>query len=534
MLHSTTTAPRSSPGSHCLRMAWSHASASAFSLVMKTYLPLSSFSPDALALEPLVTADLHLPTRAHLHSVAIDPSAGSIFALHDDGWLLLWSTRHGELRHSAPLLTKEEAARLPSGSVLTADPASGLYLFNATWLDSTVHVLEPLAADTVTTVRVMAAEAERHDSASELLYLHEMQLLLVGTPGDAKIRGYGTDAALGELSGEFAEPVVVLSGHEGAAPPVVRALSALGLTATGGADGTICLWRVTESAAGGGGGGGADGGGWDASCEAVLRGHSGPVVDVAWLPAAKLIATVADDKSVRFWDPTATPLPLVAPDNGAHVRYGFGDFRPARPEWTRSNPAFVNCLTLHLTQTPLAIAPVSDWSGPEAVLVHATAGGARGGSLQLWSVTRSAVSVPACRFDEPLPPADYAAREQADASTWRDALGGLSDWNASLSATKIAERRLQTATRGKADGAICRASVLRSTVEAPLDATRLKEARSRRISRRIMTVEPRLGIELRPLSLGDSSGELGVRPRCGRGGGRRVVSAAPAMLRLLS
>ena len=118
-------------------------------------------------------------------------------------------------------------------------------------------------------------------------------------------------------------------------------------------------------------------------------------------------------RSVRFWDPTATPLPLVAPDNGAHVRYGFGDFRPARPEWTRSNPAFVNCLTLHLTQTPLAIAPVSDWSGPEAILVHATAGGARGGSLQLWSVTRSAVSVPACRFDEPLPPADYAAREQA-------------------------------------------------------------------------------------------------------------------------
>ena len=162
--------------------------------------------------------------------MAIDPSAGSIFALHDDGWLLLWSTRHGELRHSAPLLTKEEAscslchvsinslsmfrmrssheliaksliiyvsdeiiprtdrlrqaARLPSGSVLTADPSSGLYLFNATWLDSTVHFLEPLAADTVTTVRVMAAEAERHDSASELLYLHEMQLLLVGTPGD--------------------------------------------------------------------------------------------------------------------------------------------------------------------------------------------------------------------------------------------------------------------------------------------------------------------------------------------------------------
>jgi len=40
--------------------------------------------------------------------------------------------------------------------------------------------------------------------------------------GDATIRGYSTDAALGELSGEFAEPVVVLSGHEGAAPPVVR------------------------------------------------------------------------------------------------------------------------------------------------------------------------------------------------------------------------------------------------------------------------------------------------------------------------
>ena len=78
----------------------------------------------------------------------------------------------------------KQAARLPSDSVLTADPASGLYIFNATWLDSTVHFLEPLAADTVTAVRVVAAGAERHNSASELLYLHEMQLLLVGTPGD--------------------------------------------------------------------------------------------------------------------------------------------------------------------------------------------------------------------------------------------------------------------------------------------------------------------------------------------------------------
>jgi len=67
----------------------------------------------------------------------------------------------------------------------------------------------------------------------------------------------------------------------------VRALSALGLTATGGADSTIRLWRITNS---------SSSGGWDASCEAVLRGHSGAVVDVAWLPAAKLIATVADDK----------------------------------------------------------------------------------------------------------------------------------------------------------------------------------------------------------------------------------------------
>ena len=68
----------------------------------------------------------------------------------------------------------------------------------------------------------------------------------------------------------------------------MRALSTLGLTATGGADSTIRLWRITNSS--------SSGGGWNASCEAVLRGHSGPVVDVAWLPAAKLIATVADDK----------------------------------------------------------------------------------------------------------------------------------------------------------------------------------------------------------------------------------------------
>ena len=53
--------------------------------------------------------------------------------------------------------------------------------------------------------------------------LYEHLIAIKYCAGGAKIRGYGTDAALGELSGEFAEPVVVLSGHEGAAPPVVRA-----------------------------------------------------------------------------------------------------------------------------------------------------------------------------------------------------------------------------------------------------------------------------------------------------------------------
>ena len=88
------------------------------------------------------------------------------------------------MRSSWIAASLQQASLLPSISVLTADPASGLYLFNATWLDDTVHFLEPLAADTVTAVRVVASEAERHNCASELLYLHDMQLLLVGTPGD--------------------------------------------------------------------------------------------------------------------------------------------------------------------------------------------------------------------------------------------------------------------------------------------------------------------------------------------------------------
>lgn len=103
-------------------------------------LALGSTPLPSLRLDPVVTADIKLPTSAPLHSVCCDSRAGRIFGLHADGWMLVWGTRHGELRHTSRLLQPAEAERAPSRPLLSNDPESQLVLFNGTWLDGQVSI----------------------------------------------------------------------------------------------------------------------------------------------------------------------------------------------------------------------------------------------------------------------------------------------------------------------------------------------------------------------------------------------------------
>ena len=81
----------------------------------------------------------------------------------------------------------------------------------------------------------------------------------------------------------------------------------------------------------------------DAKCDRVLTGHTGPLTAMAYLPDAALLVSAAADCTIRFWDATATPIPLTAPEGGSHVRLAPGVFGPMRPEWTSTNPKYVNC-----------------------------------------------------------------------------------------------------------------------------------------------------------------------------------------------
>ena len=85
----------------------------------------------------------------------------------------------------------------------------------------------------------------------------------------------------------------------------------------------------------------------DVKCDRVLSGHTGPLTAMTYLPDAALLVSAAADCTIRFWDATATPIPLTAPEGGSHVRLAPGVFGPMRPEWTSTNPKYVNCHDEH-------------------------------------------------------------------------------------------------------------------------------------------------------------------------------------------
>ena len=137
------------------------------------------------------------------------------------------------------------------------------------------------------------------------------------------------------------------------------------------------------------------------------------------------------DCSIRFWDPTATPHLLTAPEGGAHVRVSAGVFAPMAPEWTLTNPAYVNCLLLQTEDPPVSLAAGAGSTGPESLLALCVrpelvapagleVGDLQGGSLGLWGVTRNTSEVEAWRFDEPLSKEAYMKLEAKAAAAWRD------------------------------------------------------------------------------------------------------------------
>ena len=209
-------------------------------------------------------------------------------------------------------------------------------LFDGSWLDGRVRILEPAAADAVATVPVsLPGASPGAPAAASLCYLQHAELLLASFEGASIV--IAADATDGTLKAE-------LGGHVGGAP-LLKYLPQVSLVASGGrdeTDGTIRLWKVERVAA-------SEAvplsqRSIDVKCDRVLTGHTGPLTAMTYLPDAALLVSAAADCTIRFWDATATPIPLTAPEGGSHVRLAPGVFGPMRPEWTSTNPKYVNCL----------------------------------------------------------------------------------------------------------------------------------------------------------------------------------------------
>ena len=131
-----------------------------------------------------------LPSTARLHSVCVDASAARVFVLHLDGTMLVWGGRHGDLRHSAPLLPAVAMASAPSHPLLTVDEESQLVLLDASWHDGTVRVLEPLSLDVLASVGVhLAGEPPGTRRVEHLCYCEPVQMLACSLEGAAEVVG---------------------------------------------------------------------------------------------------------------------------------------------------------------------------------------------------------------------------------------------------------------------------------------------------------------------------------------------------------
>lgn len=460
-----------------------------------------------LGLAPLVRQSeqqaAELPSTAALHSVAVDASAARVFALHADGCMLVWGARHGDLRHSAQLLPSVAMAAAPSQPLLAVDEESQLVLLDCSWHDGTVRVLEPLSLDVLAAVSVsLPNEPPGTRRLHNLLYIECVQLIACAFEGTSQVIGF---------DGGNGEPRCQLGGHSGS-PPLLRWLLRLQRLATlgGGSepfgddsssgDCSIRLWKLVAIPPAKGSL--ADGpAGVEATCERVLLGHTAGLTDATFLPDSNLLVTCAHDRSIRFWDVEAVPHPLTAPEGGAHVRVGPGQYEPMRPEWTVTNPPYVNCLVLHTQDAPIALGAASGWHGPEglAVLTAHTqprrgqsllgpppsALPAQGGTVALWAVTRTFTTVEAKRFDEVLSKSTYSELEATAARDWREALQRLREAEAGLSDGFRAERKSFDAGRVRTMELLRASSLQRPALTSTLDEGSIKRLFAHAVSEAI-------------------------------------------------
>ena len=159
-----------------------------------------------------------------------------------------------------------------------------------------------------------------------------------------------------------------------------------------------------------------------------------------------------------------------------------------RPEWTSTNPKYVNCLMIQTEDVPVALCAAAGWAGPEGLFVvtrrpdfaaarERIAGGdgdgPHGGALSLWAITRNLIEVPACTFDAPTRKAAYLDCEAKAAGDWRAAVNALRKWAHTNDEAITAESAAKAATSNRLRELLRYASLHRKGLNEPLDANSL-------------------------------------------------------------
>jgi cytochrome c len=248
----------------------------------------------------------------------------------------------------------------------------------------------------------IAANASLAKAARTAVLALAAALSIGATPGFAQLRGHGgpvralaiSPDGLRAISGSFDTTAIRWSLTRNAAEQVLRfhsdAVNAVawlkdGRTATAGADGRIAIWTSGK-----------------AEPDAVLEGHTAPIVALAASPDGAMLASASWDRAVRLW-PLAGGAPRVLEDHTQNVN-GVAFAADGRAVVSVSYDQSVRIWPLSGSQPPTVVAmptplnSVAVGSGGEIAVGGAdgkvyflAADGARAGEVQ--AVPRPVISI---------------------------------------------------------------------------------------------------------------------------------------------
>ena len=139
--------------------------------------------------------------------------------------------------------------------------------------------------------------------------------------------------------------------------------------------------------------------------------HGGPILDITYLPSSQLIVTTSTDRTIKFFDPTASPYDLV------NLSQFLGN-RSNPVEKTATNPSFgevrriythpATCYKLHVLNLNSNQPSTNiEWLIGLKFLDQPLLGKNLEGLITGYGVERVRLKVPAIRHDDPIPSSVY-------------------------------------------------------------------------------------------------------------------------------